>query len=305
MSLNPQLIAQLKKRKSQDQIFMWSGRLCLVFALVTLLLLIFDLASQGVARINFNFLSSFPAPYPEEAGILSAWIGSLVVIFTTALFAIPVGIAAGVYLEEYAAKNLITNFIELCIVNLASIPSITYGLLALGLFVYRFGFGPSILTAGLTLALLILPLIIVNTREAVKTVPVSVREAAYALGATQWQVTWGHVLPYSMGNILTGIIIALSRAMGETAPLITIGALTFIAFLPDSPVTSEFPFISFSWLTNPFTVLPIQMFNWTSRPQEAFHVNAAAAGLVLLFLTLTLNLIAIFLRIRLRKKIRW
>lgn len=298
-------MSHLKTRKSYDYFFSKVGQFCLLFALVILIVVFFDLTKSGYSRLNYFFLSNFPAPYPNEAGILSAWVGSIVVIITTALFAIPVGIAAGVYLEEYAAKNIITKTLELCILNLASIPSITFGLLALGLFVYRFGLGPSILTAGLTLALLILPLVIVTTREAIKTVPVSVREAAYALGATRWQVTRDHVVPYSAGGILTGVIISLSRAMGETAPLVTIGALTFIAFLPNSPFIPEFPFISFSWLNNPFTVLPIQMFNWTSRPQQDFHQNAAAAGLILLILTLTMNTIAIGLRIYLRKKVRW
>ena len=236
---------------------------------------------------------------------LSAWVGTTLVMFVTALTAVPLGVAAGVYLEEYAPKNWLTALIEINIANLAGVPSIVYGLMALGLFVYQLRLGQSILTAGLTLALLILPIVIVATREAIRAVPGSIREAAYALGATKWQTVKDHVLPYSTGGILTGVIIALSRAIGETAPLITIGALTFIAFLPDSPVTTDFPFVSLEWLMSPFTVMPIQMFNWVSRPQEEFHLNAAAAGLVLIFMTLAMNGLAIYLRYRFRKHIRW
>jgi len=227
------------------------------------------------------------------------------VMLVTALTAVPLGVAAAVYLEEYAPKNWMTAIIEINVTNLAGVPSIVYGLLALGLFVYKFGFGQSILSAGLTLALLILPVVIVATREALRAVPGSIREAAYALGATRWQMVSGHVLPYSSAGILTGMIIGLSRAIGETAPIITIGALTFIAFLPHSPITGTFPFISFEWLKDPFTVMPIQMFNWTSRPEEAFQLNAAAAGVVLLAMTLAMNGLAIWLRYHIRKKIKW
>jgi phosphate transport system permease protein len=173
------------------------------------------------------------------------------------------------------------------------------------LFVYQFSLGQSILTAGLTLSLLILPIVIVATREALRAVPRTIREAAYALGATRWEVTAHHVLPYSMGGIMTGMIIGLSRAIGETAPLITIGALSFIAFLPQSPVTAEFPFISFAWLKDGFTAMPIQMFNWVSRPDPKFQVNAAAAGAILLGMTLLMNGVAIWLRYRFRKRIHW
>lgn len=215
------------------------------------------------------------------------------------------GIAAGIYLEEYAPKNFITGLIELNIINLAGIPSITFGLMALGLFVYKLNLGQSILTAGLTLGLLVLPIIIVTTREAIRTIPPSIREAAYAMGASKWQVMQHHLLPYSTGGILTGVIISLSRAIGETAPLITVGALTFIAFLPHSPVVPQFPYVTFEWLKDPFTVLPIQMFNWVSRPQEEFHVNAAATGVILLLMTLAMNAVAIYIRYRFRKKIKW
>lgn len=296
---------ELKGRKIREFLFAVLGMLCLMFALLTLLALIYDLASTGLSRISYDFLTSFPSRFPAKAGILSAWVGSLAIMMTTAVCAIPVGIAAGIYLEEYAKKNWLTALIELNIINLAGIPSITFGLMALGIFVYKFGFGQSILTAGLTLGLLVLPIVIVTTREAVRSVPGSIREAAYAMGASRWQMIQHHLLPYSTGGILTGVIISLSRAIGETAPLITIGALTFIAFLPNSPVTGEFPYLSFQWLQDPFTVMPIQMFNWVSRPQSEFHVNAAATGVILLVMTLAMNGIAIYIRYRFRKKIKW
>lgn len=297
--------AELSRRKKRDFLFAFLGILSLAFGLTTLLLLVIDLASQGLGRIDYEFLTNFPSRNPARAGILSTWVGSLCVMVTTAMAAIPVGVAAGIYLEEYAPKNWMTAIIELNIINLAGIPSITFGLMALGIFVYKFGFGQSILTAGLTLGLLVLPIIIVTTREAFRAIPGTIREAAYGLGASRWQVIQHHLLPYSTGGILTGVIISLSRAIGETAPLITIGALTFIAFLPASPFTQEFPFFSMQWMMDPFTVLPIQMFNWVSRPQEEFHVNAAAAGVILLILTLVLNGLAIYVRYRFRKKLKW
>jgi len=297
--------ADLRRRKLIDFLFSVAGMLSLMLALITLIALLVDLSSTGLMRLNADFFTNFPSRFPWRAGILSAWVGSLAVMFTTALCAIPLGVAAGIYLEEYARKSWFTLLIELNIINLAGIPSITFGLMALGLFVYRLNLGQSILTAGLTLGLLVLPIVIVTTREALRTVPRSVREAAYALGSTRWQTIWHHVLPYSSGGIMTGVIISLSRAIGETAPIITIGALTFIAFLPHAPLTGEPPFVSFQWLSDPFTVLPIQMFNWLSRPQPEFHVNAAATGLILLLLTLVMNAGAIWIRYRFRKKLKW
>lgn len=295
----------IRNRKFRDFAFAYLGLLSLLFALVTLLALILDLASTGVPRLSFDFLLSFPSRHADKAGILSAWVGSLCVMLVTAGCAIPLGVAAGIYLEEYAPKNWITSLIELNITNLAGIPSITFGLMALGLFVYKFQLGQSIQTAGLTLALLVLPIIIVTTRESIRAIPGSIREAAYALGASRWQMIQHHLLPYSAGGILTGVIISLSRAIGETAPLITIGALTFIAFLPTPPVQAAAPFVSVQWLKDPFTVMPIQMFNWISRPQSEFHVNAAATGVVLLAMTLLMNGIAIYIRYRFRKRIKW
>lgn len=299
------LVANIRRRRLFDFLFALAGLLSLALALTTLLALILDLAVTGVPRLSVDFFLSFPSRFPARAGILSAWVGSLAVMITTAFCAIPLGVAAGVYLEEYAPKNRFTTLIELNIINLAGIPSITFGLMALGLFVYKLNLGQSIRTAGLTLGLLVLPIIIVTTREAIRTVPNSIREAAFALGASKWQAIWHHVLPYSFGGILTGVIISLSRAIGETAPLITIGALTFIAFLPTPPISAEAPFVSAQWLQDPFTVMPIQMFNWVSRPQSEFHINAAATGIVLLMMTLVMNGVAIYIRYRFRKRLKW
>ena len=293
------------RRKRRDALFAVVGLLATFVGMITLGALILDLAVDGVGRLSYNFFTAFPSRFAGQAGILSAWVGTTLVMLVTAVTAVPMGVAAGVYLEEYAPKNWLTAIIEINIANLAGVPSIIYGLMALGLFVYQLRLDQSILTAGLTLALLILPIVIVATRESLRAIPNSIREAAYALGATKWRTVRDHVVPYSTGGILTGVIIALSRAIGETAPLITIGALTFIAFLPDSPITSEFPFISFQWLMSPFTVMPIQMFNWVSRPQQDFHLNAAATGLVLMVMTLCMNAVAIYFRYRFRKRIRW
>jgi phosphate transport system permease protein len=294
-----------RQRKTRDALFALVGLLATFVGMITLGALILDLAIDGVGRLSYDFFISFPSRFPDRAGILSAWVGTTFVMLVTAVTAVPLGVAAGVYLEEYAPKNWLTAIIEINIANLAGVPSIIYGLMALGLFVYALDLGQSILTAGLTLALLILPIVIVATRESIRAIPNSIREAAYALGATKWRTIRDHVIPYATGGILTGVIIALSRAIGETAPLITIGALTFIAFLPDSPITSEFPFISFQWLMSPFTVMPIQMFNWISRPQHDFHLNAAATGLILMVMTLIMNGIAIYFRYRFRKRIKW
>ncbi len=295
----------IAKHKRWDYLFGVIGILALMIGVLTFTALFVDMAIDGIPRLKPEFFTNFPSRRPSEAGILSAWVGSTLVMVVTAFFAVPLGVAAGVYLEEYARKNWITDVIEINITNLAGVPSIVYGLLALGLFVYQFGFGQSILSAGLTLALLILPVVIVATREAIRGIPQSIREGAYALGATQWQTTKDHIVPYSAAGILTGVIIGMARAIGETAPIITIGALTFIAFLPASPVTTTPPFLNFEWLFSPFSVMPIQMFNWTSRPEAAFHQNAAAAGFVLVLMTLAMNGLAIWLRYRLRKNLKW
>jgi len=295
----------IRRRRAGDRLFAIFGWACMTIGLLTLATLLVDLAIDGLPHLRWDFFTSFPSRKPERAGILSAWVGSVAVMGVTAMAAIPLGVAAAVYLEEYGPKNWITDVIEISVTNLAGVPSIVFGLLALGLFVYVLDLGRSVLTGGLTLAILVLPIVIVATREAVRAVPFGIREAAFALGATKWQTIWHHVLPYSMGGIATGVIIALARAIGETAPLITIGALTYIAFLPTSPIQTAPPFLSFEWMQDPFTVMPIQMFNWISRPGADFQGNAAAAGLVLLVMTLLMNGVAIWLRYRLRKRIRW
>lgn len=293
------------KPHRHDRIFAAVGMLCTAFALACLALLLVDIFAKGLPRLDWQFLTSFPSRLASRAGILSAWIGTLMVMLVTIVVSVPLGVGAAVYLEEYAPKNWLTFFIEVNISNLAGVPSIIFGLMALGLFAHKFGLGESVLTAGLTLGCLILPIIIVSTREALRAIPSGIREAALALGATKWQVIWNHLLPYSLPGISTGMIIGISRAIGETAPLVTIGALTFIAFLPPSPLQSEAPFLSFEWLMSPFTVLPIQMFNWISRPGQDFHVNAAAVGVVLLLITLAINLVAIVVRFRARRTLRW
>ena len=300
-----ELKAIIQVSKRFDLIFSILGFLALLLAVMTFVVLFAQMAITGWERISPEFFTNFPSRRAGSAGILSALVGSILVMLVTAFAAIPLGVGAGIYLEEYAPKNLLTDIIEINVTNLAGVPSIVYGLLALGVFVYGFGLGQSILTAGLTLALLILPIIIVATRESIRAIPQHIREAAYGMGATKWQVVKDHIVPYSLSGILTGIIIGLSRAIGETAPIITIGALTFIAFLPPSPAGSEFPWINFEWLSSGFTVMPIQMFNWLSRPQVEFHQNAAATGVVLLVMTLIMNAGAIYIRSRFRKKMKW
>jgi len=297
--------SMIARHKRWDIIFSMIGLAAMLLGIITLLALFLDLVLDGYGRLNYEFFTSFPSRHAGQAGILSAWVGTTLVMLVTALAGVPLGVAAGIYLEEYAPRNWMTDLIEINVTNLAGVPSIVYGLLALGLFVYQFDLGQSILAAGLTLALLILPVVIVATREAIRAVPGAIREAAYAVGATKWQTVAHHVLPYSTAGILTGMIIGMARAIGETAPIITIGALTFIAFLPPSPVTATPPFVSFEWLLAPFTVLPIQMFSWLSRPQVAFLENAAAAGVVIIVMTLAMNAVAIWLRYRFRKRIKW
>jgi phosphate transport system permease protein len=297
--------ALIAAHKRWDVVFGLIGVLALMIGVLTFVALFLDMLIDGAARLRPDFFTSFPSRRPAQAGILSAWVGSVLVMLVTASTAVPLGVAAGVYLEEYAPRNWMTDLIEINVTNLAGVPSIIYGLLALGLFVYQFGLGQSILTAGLTLGLLILPIVIVATRESIRAIPGMIREGAYALGATKWQTTADHIIPYATPGIMTGVIIGMARAIGETAPIITIGALTFIAFLPPLPVQAEPPFLSLEWLWSPFTVMPIQMFNWTSRPEAAFHHNAAAAGLVLVLMTLSMNGFAIWLRYRMRKRIKW
>ncbi len=278
-------------RRRADLVFQAAALLVLVLALAALAALVATVWGDGASRLDWRFLTSFPSRRAADAGIYHAIIGSLYVIALTGAMALPVGVAAATYLEEYGGRSPLARIIELNIANLAAVPSIIYGLLGLGLFVRLMGMGRSVLAGAATLALLALPVVILSTREALRTVPSSIREGSYALGATKWQTIWHQVLPMSLPGIMTGLILALSRAIGETAPLIAIGALTYIPFAPDS-------------IWSPFTVLPIQIFNWVSRPQVAFKENAAAGILVLLTLLLTMNAIAIVLRDRYQRKSR-
>jgi phosphate transport system permease protein len=295
----------IARRKRLDRAFGMVGAVATVVGLAVLGALVVDLSRDGLERLSWDFVMAYPSRFAAQAGILTAWVGTMLVMLITASTAVPLGIAAAIYLEEYARRTWLTDLIEINIANLAGVPSIIYGLMALGLFVYQFQFGFSILTGGLTLALLILPVVIIATREAIRAIPQSIREASFALGATKWQTVRDHVVPYAVGGIATGVIIGLSRAIGETAPLITVGALAFIAFLPPAPVQAGVPFVSFDWLWAPFTVMPIQMFNWVSRPDPAFQHNAAAAGLVLITMTLGMNALAVFIRYRFRKRVKW
>jgi phosphate transport system permease protein len=295
----------IARSKLYESVFTAIGIATMALAMGVLVILLVKLFTDGVPKLNWNFFTSFPSSRALRAGILPAWVGSGLVMLVTTAVAVPLGMAAAVYLEEYAKKNWLSDLIEINVTNLAGVPSIIYGLLGLGLFKYGLHLGQSVATAGLTLALLVLPVTIVSTREGIRSIPGNIREAAYAVGATKWQVIWDHILPYSTGTTLTGVIVAISRAFGETAPLITIGALTYVSSLPDSPLQGTFPFVSFNWLLSSFTVLPIQMFDWVQRPDPRFQENAAAAGITIVTMTLVMNSFAIYLRYRLRKSIKW
>lgn len=288
-----------------DKSFSVVGILATFFGLAVLLVLIIDVVTDGASRLGWQFFTSYPSRKPENAGILSSWVGTVSIVALTGIITFPLGVAAAIYLEEYSRKNWLRDFIEINIANLAGVPSIIYGLLGLGLFVRLMNMGRSLIAGAMTLAILVLPIVILSTREALRAVPLSIREASYALGATKWQTIRNQVLPSAISGILTGMILAMSRAIGETAPLITIGALTYVAFLPTSPVSLEFPYINFQWLFDAFTALPIQIFNWVSRPQKGFSINAAAGIIVLLIITLLMNSVAIYLRHKYEKKTRW
>ncbi len=272
-------------RKHADLLFQIVSLTTLIVALAALGALVYDIFSDGASRLSFQFLSNIASRNADEAGVYHALMGSIWVIALTGALALPIGVAAAIYLEEYGTRSRTARFIELNIANLAAVPSIIYGLLGLGVFVRLMGMGQSVMAGAATLALLALPVVILSTREALRTVPKTIREGSYALGATKWQTIWHQVLPMATPGVLTGLILALSRAIGETAPLITIGALTYIPFAPDT-------------VWSKFTVLPIQIFNWVSRPQAEFKTNAAAGILVLLVLLLSMNAIAIIVRDR-------
>ncbi len=272
--------------------FKYVGIFCTLFGLIMLAIFIGYILFMGISRIDWDFMTNLPSRNAAKAGILTAWTVTVWILVLTALIAIPLGVSTGVYLQEYGKNNGLGSIIEINIANLAGVPSIIYGLLGLEIFVRVMNFGGSLLAGAFTLALLILPIIIVATREALKAVPKSLREASFAMGATKWQTVWLQTLPAASGGILTGIILALSRAVGETAPLIVIGALAYVPFVPKSPMDE-------------FTVLPMQIFNWISRPQHEFLINGAAAIIILLLITFLMNAIAIYLRNRWQKKINW
>ena len=281
----------IQKNRLKDQVFKFWGIFCTLIGLVLLVVFIGNILIDGISRIDWGFITDLPSRKAEKSGIYTALMGSIWVLLLTALIAFPVGVAAGIYLEEYAKKNKLAGLLEINISNLAGVPSIIYGLLGLEVFVRMMKLGPSVLAGSLTLSLLILPIIIVATREAIKAVPSSIKDASYALGASKWQTIWHQILPASSGGILTGVILALSRAVGETAPLIVVGALAYVPFAPQNPMDE-------------FSVLPIQIFNWISRPQAGFIENAAAAIIILLLITFVMNGIAVYFRNRWQKKLK-
>ncbi|MBI5749497.1 MAG: phosphate ABC transporter permease PstA [Nitrospinae bacterium] len=293
------------RNRLYDKSFYVVGLLATLIGLVVLLTLLINVAIDGFSRLGWQFITNYPSRKPAEAGVLSAWVGTVWVAVLTLLAAFPIGVAAATYLEEYSKRNWLRELIEINITNLSAVPSIIYGLLGLELFVRGMNMDRSVISGALTLAILILPLIIISTREAIRAIQPTIREASLALGATKWQTIRNQILPAAMPSILTGTILAISRAIGEASPLITIGALTYVAFLPASPISSEFPYISVKGLFDPFTVLPIQIFNWVSRPQKGFLINAAAGIMVLLIIVFFMNGIATYLRYRYEKRIKW
>ena len=289
------VIAPRDFRKRMDR-RKWEGRafyvLCLLaitVALAMLAVLLIYIGMKGYSQVNWSFITSFPSRHPDEAGIKSALLGSIYLVIIAGLVAFVLGVGAAVYLEEYAGRNRFAKIAQINIANLAGVPSIVYGILGLEIFVRSLHLGKSLAAGGLTLALLILPIIIIASQEAIRAVPPSIREGGYALGASRWQTVWHLVLPQAFSGVLTGVILAVSRAMGETAPLIVIGALTFVPFTPDGPLSR-------------FSALPIQIFNWTARPQAGFQEAAAAGIIVLLILLLSMNALAVILRNRLENR---
>lgn len=281
----------IQKNRLKDQLFKFWGIACTLIGLVLLVIFIGGILVDGLSRIDWAFITDLPSRKPEKSGIWTPLMGSIWILVLTAIISFPISVAAGVYLEEYAKKNRFSALLEINISNLAGVPSIIYGLLGLEVFVRIMNLGASVLAGALTLSLLILPIIIVATREAIKAVPSSIRDASYALGASKWQTIWNQILPASSGGILTGIILALSRAVGETAPLIVVGALAYVPFAPQGPLDQ-------------FSVLPIQIFNWISRPQQGFIDNAAAAIIILLLITFIMNGIAVYFRNKWQKKLQ-
>jgi phosphate transport system permease protein len=284
--------ARMAVRRTMGTVFLAVCVAATLSGIVALAVLLYTVAADGLGRLNWDFFTTYPSRFPEQAGAKSAIWGTIWVMVFTALFAVPVGVGAAIYLEEFAPRNLLTKIIDTNINNLAGVPSIIYGLLGLAVFVRALALERSVIAGGLTLALLVLPIVIVASREGLRAVPPSIREASLGLGATRWQTVWFQVLPPAMPSILTGVILALSRAVGETAPLIMIGALTFIAFTPEGPFSE-------------FTTLSIQIYNWISRPQAGFADTAAAGIVVLLVVLLSMNALAIGLRSYFERRREW
>jgi phosphate transport system permease protein len=282
----------LARRRATGTVFYGMCLAAIGILLVALLLLLFDVLSRGLPWLDLDFLTGVPSRRPERAGILPAIVGSLELALIVAVTAFPIGIAAAIYLAEYARDSKLTRLLEMNISNLAGVPSIIYGILGLAVFVRLLGLGPTVLAGALTLSLLILPVVIIASIEAIKAVPQAQREGAYALGATRWQMVRGAVLPAAAPGIMTGIILSMARAIGEAAPLLLIGAFTFVTFMPN-PVSGS------------YTVLPLQVFGWISRPQEDFQGIAAASIIVILVLMLVLNALALAIRVRLSRNIQW
>ena len=283
VEIKSQLVPRRRLRKTLGIFFYGLFLTASLVGILGLIVLLFEVLTNGMPCVNWQFITDYPSRFPEEAGLFSALMGTVWVMGMTAVLTVPVGVGAAIYLEEYAPDNFLTRFIEINVANLAGVPSIVYGLLGMGLFVYWMELGRSILAGAMTLSLLVLPIVILASREAIKAVPGSYRQGAYAMGADKWQVIKGVVLPSAVPGILTGTILALSRAIGEAAPVIAISALVYLTFVPTHPMER-------------FTVLPIQIFNWVARPQEDFQGLAAAGIIVLLSILLVMNSIAVFLR---------
>ena len=284
--------ALLRRRHRTARIFRTVSLGMCILGLVMLVVLLGRVLSQGWDALTWRMVTSMPSRFPEKAGIWAAIWGTIWVVLVATAVAVPIGVAAAVHLEEYAPANRLKSILEVNIANLAGVPSVVYGILGLTVFVRALHLGRSVLAAGLTLGILVLPVVIVAAREAVRAVPATLREAAAGLGATRWQTIRHHVLPTALPGILTGAILAVSRAMGEAAPLIVVGALSYVANPPKG-------------LGDAFTVLPVQIFNWSARPQHAFHALAAAAIVVMLVVLLSMNALAIWLRQRAERKVRW
>ncbi len=281
-----------KKNRLNDSLFKYFGIFNTFLGLVILAVFIIIILQTGLSRLSWDFITSLPSRFPEKAGIYTALIGTFWMLALTIIFSVTLGVSAGIYLEEYAKKGFFSRMLEINISNLVGVPSVIYGILGLAFFNRYLGLGGSLLAGSFTLSLLIIPVIIVTTRESLKAVPRTIKEAAYALGATRWQTISKQLLPAASGSIVTGVILALARAIGEAAPLIVVGALVYVPFIPHSPLDD-------------YTLLPIQIFNWTSRPQPEFQVNASAGIIVLLFLTFVLNGISVHLRNKWQKKVKW